>query len=81
MCHGSQVLRLLCESDSVGIPPEILGFSVDDRFSEAVVLAGRTFCRLEEKVVDRSGTPLISPLKDYVTHHFVKERMPVLYGM
>lgn len=47
MCDRTEVLGFLRKPDSVGISPEIFCLSIDDRFSETMVLTGRTFGRLD----------------------------------
>jgi hypothetical protein len=47
MGDRTEVLGFLRKSDSVRISPEIFCLSIDDRFSETMVLTGRTFCRLD----------------------------------
>ena len=46
MCHRPQVFRFLHNSEGVGISSSIFGFSVDDRFTQTVILTGGTFRRL-----------------------------------
>lgn len=66
MCYRPQVLRFLYNSEGVGISSSIFDFSVDDRFTQTVVLTGGTFGRLaegERSVRKRFGMDDIYPMR------------------